>query len=75
MRKISIEREYEREILDHQAFLRDEEEAAQLEYEIEFEYGLDWEEDLPEDDLPEVIEDFGTTPTHDCLGRRLDSYM
>ena len=70
MRKnLSVEREYEREIVDHAAFLRDEEERAQLEYEVEAEYGLDWEEDLPE-----VIEDVGTTPAHDCLGRWLDSY-
>ena len=49
MRKnLSIEREFEREILDHAAFLRDEEEAARLEYEVEAEYGQDWEEDLLE---------------------------
>lgn len=50
MRKnLSVEREFEREILDHQAFLRNEEEAARLEYEVEAEYGQDWEEDLPGD--------------------------
>lgn len=44
MRKnLSVEREFEREIIDHQAFLRDEEERAQLE--LEFEYGLDWEDE------------------------------
>ena len=50
MRKnLLVEREFEREIIDHQAFLRDEEERAQLEYELECE--LDW--GLPEADLPE----------------------
>lgn len=39
MRKnLSIEREFEREIIDHQAFLRDEEERAQLEWEMECEW-------------------------------------
>ncbi len=50
MRKnFTIEREYEREIIDHEEFLRDEEERAQLEYEMEFEMececGLDWEDE------------------------------
>ena len=51
MRKnLSVEREHEREILDHEAFLRDEEEAARLEYE----YAMDfWE---GEDALPEDVE-------------------
>lgn len=51
MRKnLSVEREHEREILDHAAFLRDEEEAARLEYE----YAMDfWE---GEDALPEDVE-------------------
>lgn len=51
MRKnLSVEREFEREIIDHQAFLRDEEEAAQLEYEYAMDY---WE---GEDYLPEEVE-------------------
>lgn len=46
MRKnFTIEREYEREIIEYEAFLREEEERAQLEYELEFEYGLDWEDE------------------------------
>lgn len=57
MRKnLSVEREFEREILDHAAFLRDEEERAQLEYELECELG--WEDDCgltPEDE--ELMED------------------
>ena len=55
MRKnLSVEREFEREILDHHAFLRDEEEAARLKYEMECECG-DW--DLPEEDCGLTPED------------------
>lgn len=56
MRKnLSVEREFEREIIDHAAFLRDEEERAQLEWEMECE--LDWEDDCgltPEDEFWEM---------------------
>jgi hypothetical protein len=55
MRKnLSVEREFEREIVDHAAFLRDEEERAQLEYELECEYAMDYWEG--EDYLPEEVE-------------------
>lgn len=53
MRKnLSVEREFEREIIDHTAFLRDEEEAARLEWEMECELG--W--DLPEDEEADLTE-------------------
>lgn len=53
MRKnLLVEREFEREIIDHAAFLRDEEERARLEYEWECEL---W--DLPEDDCGLTAED------------------
>ncbi len=84
MRKnLTVEREFEREIIDHAAFLRDEEEAARIDWEWIREVNADWLDDLEmelswelEDcGLTHQEEDSGSTPAHDCLGRRLDSYM